>query len=292
MELSIQNWILYRYKDSEAIELFSKSGFSNIDWNFKRYDKANIHCLESKEKCRKHHKKLRKQLDDLGMKVVHSHAPFPTFYTEKNKENILIAMENSFLASSILGAKYIVVHPMMPRSLEGKEHRAERMSLNIDFYNTIKQFAVRYGVKIALENMFGLMKGVGIYEETSCSRYEELMELFVSLNDKENFVICYDNGHGNMILKENNLQYIEAFGDNLKMIHLHDNNGLLDLHKAPYDKGTVDWKATFATLKKIGYNGVINFEINPKELGTFKRNHLKNLTALRENLENMVKELY
>ena len=46
-------------------------------------------------------------------------------------------------------------------------------------------------------------------------------------------------------------------GDYIGCLHVHDNDGIHDLHQAPYS-GVIDWKEVMQALKDINYQGVFN----------------------------------
>ena len=53
---------------------------------------------------------------------------------------------------------------------------------------------------------------------------------------------------------------LRQFADRLHHIHLHDNNGLVDLHLPP-GTGTINWPAVATALRDIGYAKTITLEI-------------------------------
>ena len=57
--------------------------------------------------------------------------------------------------------------------------------------------------------------------------------------------------------------FIRYFGNSIKMLHLHDNNGFTDQHLIPA-QGNIDWPAVFDALDEIGYDGYYNYELAPK----------------------------
>ena len=86
-----------------------------------------------------------------------------------------------------------------------------------------------------------------------------------SLNTKYK-AFCLDSGHTHVAAGGGYLsvpEFIEYFGDRIKMLHLHDNNGFTDQHLIP-GQGTIEWPKVFDALDKIGYDGYYNFELAPK----------------------------
>ena len=51
-----------------------------------------------------------------------------------------------------------------------------------------------------------------------------------------------------------------GIGDDLKVIHIHDNfGGADDRHYYPF-RGTIDWDLVIKALNEIGYKGTVNLE--------------------------------
>ena len=285
MEIAIQNWVTHQRNEYKKVDMLAKAGFANVDWDLRRYYEPSTYMTESIEDCTAHNTALREYMDKNGITVVQTHSTFPTYIGEKNELKMLAALENCFLATSILGAKYTVVHPLMPKKWEGSENREVRLNANIKFYNEIAPLAKKYDVVICIENMFGSFLA-GKYKETACSRYEEMLVLFDALDDSNRFGFCFDAGHANLLYKDKIAEMIRALGTNIKVVHLHDNGGKLDMHRPPRE-GNVDWGTVMHTLREVGFNGVYDFEIMPC-LGTFNRT--RKLTKLHDYLLEFVSD--
>ena len=80
-----------------------------------------------------------------------------------------------------------------------------------------------------------------------------------AVND-EYFVACLDIGHAEMMGKDTSAsQMIEALGNHLQALHIHDNDKKYDSHKIPFSM-QIDFGAVAASLKKTGYNGYLTLE--------------------------------
>ena len=93
--------------------------------------------------------------------------------------------------------------------------------------------------------------------------------------------ICLDYGHANLM---GDLQdAIETVSGHLWTTHVHDNDGRSDDHRVPF-AGRIDWDAAIMETQKIGYDGVLMFEVadtgDPIEV-------LKRTVKARERLEHM-----
>ena len=74
---------------------------------------------------------------------------------------------------------------------------------------------------------------------------------------------CLDSGHTNVAVGGGCLSvpdYIRYFGDRIKMLHLHDNDGVNDQHLIP-GFGYINWPAVFDALEEVGYDGYYNYEL-------------------------------
>jgi sugar phosphate isomerase/epimerase len=93
--------------------------------------------------------------------------------------------------------------------------------------------------------------------------------------------ICLDYGHANLMGDLSDA--IETVGGHLWTTHVHDNDGRKDDHRVPF-AGRIDWDAAIMETQKIGYDGVLMFEVentgNPLEV-------LDRAVKARERLEHM-----
>jgi sugar phosphate isomerase/epimerase len=55
-------------------------------------------------------------------------------------------------------------------------------------------------------------------------------------------------------------EYLEAFGDRLAHVHMHDNHGKEDEH-LPLGKGNIETHKVIRLLKEVNYDGTITFEV-------------------------------
>lgn len=69
---------------------------------------------------------------------------------------------------------------------------------------------------------------------------------------------CYDSGHHHICCKSTS--FLQKFGNRLAALHLHDNNGVEDLHHIPFD-GNIKWDVLTKELASTGYQGGISLEV-------------------------------
>ena len=94
--------------------------------------------------------------------------------------------------------------------------------------------------------------------------------------------ICLDTGHAFLI--GDLPDAIEAVSGELVTTHVHDNRGKGDDHLVPFE-GAIDWPTALMSFQKVGYDGVIMFELEntgaPREV-------LEKTIAVRQRFEAIV----
>jgi sugar phosphate isomerase/epimerase len=111
----------------------------------------------------------------------------------------------------------------------------------------IVESAARSGVRVAFEVI-----------QNPLSAADALVRLIEDDLDGLDAAICLDYGHGH--LTGDLPDVIEAVSGHLATTHLHDNDGRRDAHLLPF-AGTIDWDAAMMETQKIGYEGVLMFEV-------------------------------
>jgi sugar phosphate isomerase/epimerase len=167
--------------------------------------------------------------------------------------------------------------------------------LNVKYYN----LHLGYGIKNKIEkNRIGYLNNtknfllkllnnidnVEIYIENTYSKNGDFINLGNKVSDfeylfknvtKYSLGFCYDTGH-NLIDKGD---YLSLLSDNIKLVHLSDNDGKEDLHLGLSENGLLTEK-DIKVILKIKKNKYLVFEMNTKYLGesmNFFRNIQKSI---------------
>lgn len=253
--------------------LIKEAGFDCVDFNFDEYLNCNdtnagiVNDIFDRpmEEMWVDFEKHVKMAQKYGLTFEQMHAPFPTLQWGKeeiNKKTLRIA-NNCIELCARMGGHYIVIHPV---TLAYEHSKQEEHDFNIKMYKGLIATAKRTHQIICLENMFE-QQGYHLVEGI-CSDFTEAAAMIDELNEtagEEIFGFCYDVGHAN-ILGKNLYQSVLTLGDRLKVLHIHDNDGVSDLHTMPYTFArswgglSTDWEGFLKGLKEINYQGVINFE--------------------------------
>lgn len=251
MIISTQTDSLSRaFGDFEAVKILAEHGYGAIDYsmfymtdkNDKRFSESGIYD--------NHIQEVRKVADKYKISFNQTHTPFPTYIEGNNEFNEFIfkLTINALRYTSILGAKYAIVHP---------NYASENMfEKNIEFYNSLLPYAKEYNVVICLENMFGWKDGAAY--PLACGTAEDFINHLDTL-DSEYFKACLDIGHAG-ISGQSAAEMIYALGkDRLKALHVHDNDNIHDLHMLPLTQN-IQWDNITKALKDIGYDGEFTLE--------------------------------
>lgn len=246
----------------EAIELFATRG------HFDYHDPAAV-------------AELAEWLSDTRLELHSVHAPIVEAIKDGKWEGALsnasgdetrraaaIAETRSALSiASIIPFRYLVTHLGMPNGERvppgDNQPAAARRSVE-----QIVELAGDVQVQVALEVI-----------PNALSSASGLVTLIEEELDGLDVGICLDYGHANMMGDIG--EATEAVSGHLWTTHLHDNGGKRDEHLVPY-AGRIDWDLAMMETQKIGYDGVLMFEIantgDPVDV-------LKRAVKARERLE-------
>ncbi len=255
---------IYRFRQDgsyvpikECAKKLYNAGYRDIDVNFCKSDQMKMELSE--DNWESWANELKEEMEGMGMTATQSHAPFynvidPSFPNREHTEEII---RRSIIASGILGVKSIVMHGGMDYFDPDFEEIKRR---NMEYFKPHLQLAEKYGVSIAIENMFDTKDNqLGIRKRRYLSDVDELIDLVDTLKkDFPNVGICWDFGHANEMAWRQD-KSLRMIGKRLIATHVNDNYGVIDDHLLPF-LGTISWEVLMKTLKEIDYNGSFAFE--------------------------------
>ncbi len=213
-----------------------------------------------------YYRPYREAAAKYDIRFAQMHGPFPMWIEGRDADMnpyTIMATEKCMAVAAYLGCPAIVVHPVDAQRIMGKDGERE---LNLNIYRALMPAAKKYGVKVCLENLFVNIKGHCF--EGPCADVSEAVWYIDKLNAEAGadlFGFCLDIGHANL-MNRNLYSYIKALGNRLTILHIHDNDGLNDIHMLPYSytrngKDTVvEWDGFIKGLHDIGYRGDLCFE--------------------------------
>ena len=274
-KVGVQSEGWYHDSDPLASLAYIKScGFDAIDFNINRYVSTPRLAEEglypnlfdrSREELIAYFTPLKQAAEQTGVSISQMHAPYPSWFSGAEEANgyLLSVLDKCFAVAEYLGCPAVVVHPS---DAPDRSHAAE-WEINLAHYRSLIPLIRQYhGVKVCLENLFSYYRTRVV--EGRLSNASDVCRMVDLLNEEaggDYFGFCFDVGHA--ILTGRNIRdFIREVGHRLTILHLHDNNGLFDLHMIPYSyvskRGVhiCDWKGLIDGLREIGYTGALSFE--------------------------------
>lgn len=258
---------------TQRMQFLRDCGIQALDYSFDAFvdtaftkGEINDFWNQSLDELYTHFTPLKNAAEKTGLVFSQTHAIFPLYLTkyEEATEYLRMSVEKTLAVAAFLGCPAVVVHP------HGCRDKEEELKINLDLYRRFIPFAKQYGVKICLENLFLTIDVQPV--EGCCSTADEACRYIDMLDEEageELFGFCFDIGHA-ILLRRDIKAFIKALGHRLTCLHLHDNDGSMDLHVMPFSqqrlsgwrglKSATDWDGLCEGLREIGYKGNLSFE--------------------------------
>lgn len=165
---------------------------------------------------------------------------------DTRRKAALAETEAALAVAKLIPFRYLVVHLGMPtveKVPPGDNQRdAARRSLE-----QIVEMASRMNVRVAVEVIPNPLSSADVLAHLIEDQLEGL-----------DIGVCLDYGHAHLMGDVG--ETIETLSGHLWTTHVHDNNGRRDEHLLPY-AGTIDWDAAMMETQKVGYDGLLMFEV-------------------------------
>ena len=155
-------------------------------------------------------------------------------------------MDRTYHMAKELGANILILHSGLHSDVRKFEIYPEWIQITASYWkNEIQRYA-NEGITVVLENIV-----------------DDTPEFLVRVHDEvdhPNLKLCLDTGHVNVWAKSRIDEWIEAFGDRIGHVHVHNNNGLSDQHKGIHE-GTLDLEAVLQEIVKVAPETNLSMEI-------------------------------
>ena len=265
---------------ADGFAMLKRAGFSCVDFSLNGYllnkdiyrSKVNHFfdfSITELERFFRLHKEAAKE---NGIRIHQMHMPYPMYVptatSEMNEYLLKEVAPKSMQLCSFLECRYIVIHGFKLARYLGSE--AKEWERTEQFIDSIAPTAKEMGITICIENLYDSVGGHLV--EGPCCDVKKAIERIDRINDKyhaEVLGFCFDVGHANLV-GINFEEFITVLDYRLKVLHIHDNDGVRDLHQIPFtfsktreNTSSTDWDGFLTGLRNIGYKGVLNFETAP-----------------------------
>lgn len=257
MELSVSLSYFKKTREGEEKRSFAQALQICLDAGFRYFDYTPGYKEEGWEKTAVCELAMIKE---AGAAVEQSHAPFNRYGAYGTWEDFHPLFHRSFEAAAAVGARYIVVHADEYR-VEDRFDPDEIAAFAYDYLAPEVEFAVKHGMKVAVENLFE--EGFGKYVDGR-SRYASKVEEVITIIEKFHdpaVCCCWDFGHAACAYGHDGmLDALKIAGKYVECTHVHDNYYGKDLHLLPF-LGNIRWEEHMAYLGQIGYGGKLSYEL-------------------------------
>lgn len=237
----------FRDDVTEQIRRVADGGFMHLDMNFWDWS-HDPRSPFMQDDWREWVKRIACEAERCRVTFTQAHAHVYNFYQfdrdSVHERQILRSIEGA----GMLNIPWIVLHLSgKPGYAETEEGRAEYFADNVAYIRDKCEYALKYNVGIAIENM----------RLNNASTAEDLAKIIDAVN-MPNIGACWDTGHGH-IAGQDQYSSIRTLGHRLHALHIADNHGETDEHTVPFI-GNIDWYAVVKALKEINYPGDFTYE--------------------------------
>lgn len=196
---------------------------------------------------------LVNQLSACGIRVHSIHAPFGPAYDissldDSEHERGVDALIDAIALASMLGAEKVVVHGSDAVS----DSRSRHMDRAHGVLRELSVVAKESGVVLALENL----------PPDYIGHTADEIKLLLNGIDEDSIGVCFDSGHAN--LSGHFAELAESLLPLAITTHLHDNDGITDLHQFP-GSGIIDWHNFFDIYRRSASIASIMLECRPPD---------------------------
>ena len=265
---------------AEGFSMMKRAGFSCADFSLNYYltntslykQELNKFFDQSEEELEQYFAPHVRGAKEAGIKIHQMHMPYPLYIPGgKQKLNQYlqeVVAPKSLKVCEVFQCPYMVVHGFKLAQHLGSEEAEWQQTEEL--LHSILLMAKEKGLILCIENLY---TGTGghIVEGTCCNarKAAERIDRINQQYGTEVLGFCLDTGHANLVGLDFE-DFIIRLGKRLKVLHVHDNDGIGDLHQIPFtftktreNKVSTDWDGFLRGLRAIEFDQVLSFETAP-----------------------------
>ena len=264
----------------EGFRLMRQAGFSCGDFSLNGYllnsslyqSEVNTFFDQSLQELEHFFAPHKKGADEAGITINQMHMPYPLCVPNGGGDLNDYLQQTVACKSMKLCAYFqcphIVVHGFkLARNLGSEDAEWEQTE---KFLDSLAPLARELHLTICVENLYNSAGGSLV--EGPCCNARKAAERIDRFNDRhhgELLGFCFDTGHANLTGLDFE-SFLTTLGHRLKVLHIHDNDGVGDLHQIPFtftktreNTAATDWNGFLNGLRRIHFDQVLNFETAP-----------------------------
>lgn len=243
-EYVASTWTLEHMPLGDALDIFHRYDFQEVEiW-------ADTVHLDPRAK--PDIGQVKRQLARYGMRVHSLHAPFRNYKDRPASDAQFCQMRTRMIQQTIDYAHALSCPILVVHAVDRGEYNYPMTRLDIvrDYIGQIVQYGKDRGVRIAIEDI-----PPGGMDGELYTTLENQKALFQGLDVD----FCLDIGHV-PLLDADLRREVDAAGQRLITLHVHNNGGASDDHNLP-TQGAIDWPALHDYIRAGGYRGKFVLEI-------------------------------
>ena len=264
----------------EGFKMLSRAGFSCADFSLNSY-LVNRDIYQSKlspffdstvSELERFFQPHREGARVGGITINQMHMPYP-LYVPKGKQDINEYLREQVAPKSMavchfFGCSYMVIHGFKLATFLGSEEAEWAHTEQLIHF--LAPMAKEMGITLCVENLYDSVGGHLV--EGPCCNVRKMADRIDRINDRyheEILGFCFDTGHANLTGLDFE-SFLTTLGHRLKVLHIHDNDGVGDLHQIPFtftktreNTASTDWNGFLRGLKSIQFDQVLSFETAP-----------------------------
>lgn len=265
---------------AEGFAMLRRAGFLCADFSLNGYllnidlyrQNVNKFFDQSERELRQFFTPHKEGAKFAGITIHQMHMPYPIYVPTGRKElnDYLweVVAPKSLQICSFMECKYIVIHGFKLAKYLGSEEKEWEQTER--FIHSIAPLAKELGITICIENLYDtigghLMGGPCCDPRKAVERIDRINESYRA----EVLGFCFDTGHANLVGIDFEY-FLTTLGDRLKTLHIHDNDGISDLHQIPFtfarsreNHSSTDWEGFIKGMRNIHFDQVLSFETAP-----------------------------
>ena len=272
--------VVHDSSPAEGFALLKRAGFDCCDFSLNDYLKntdlysgeTNPFFDRSISELEAHFAPHKEAAAAAGIRINQMHMPYPVYVPGAKKDlNDYLWQQvapKSMEICRFLECRFIVVHGFKLAQYVGSEEA--EWEKTEEFLESIAPLAKEYGITVCMENLYvsqgiRMAQGPGSDAAKAARRIDAMNERFGA----EILGFCFDTGHGNLVGLDP-YRFITGLGKRLKVLHIHENDGIADLHQLPFtftrtreNTSVLDWDGVLKGLAATCFDGTLSFETAP-----------------------------
>lgn len=267
LKLSMSTCYYHDLSPEEAVERQVKN-----QWKYVELSSEHGGVLLERGKPETVGREFRRFSDNVGALIPQGHLWLDCDIAVPEQDLILDQLKRWIDLYQEIGIQYAVLHPG-GQNLKKQGYEPKKIhELRVQALQLLVEYIGNNEMILCLENTLGTISDI------------EGMDDLIKSIDSPKLGICLDTGHLNRS-GGSQKDFIHKAKNNLKALHINDNQGGRDIHIMPYGSGTVNWEEVVTALKEIEFSGTFNLELKgeaycPLAIRDAKMDYLKVLHSI------------